>query len=190
MIIMLVIGLSAGAFTVRGLNQEQRNQLINYFNGFFQLYKNQKIEINQLIKISLIENFKLVLILWLLGATIVGIPFICVVIFLKGFIVGFSSGFIVSMLGSKGIVFSLLTLLPKEIIIIPCLITLCVNGINFSLNIIRSKSIKHFYKENLKTDFLAYCIVTMFFSGIVFLAVLLESYTTPIFVRIISEHLK
>ena len=33
---------------------------------------------------------------------------------------------------------------------------------NFSINIIKNKSIKHILKESLKTDFVAYCFVIIF----------------------------
>jgi stage II sporulation protein M len=44
-------------------------------------------------------------------------------------------------------IFTLLTLVPKELIIIPALIALGVNGINFSLKIIKNRSIKNISKD-------------------------------------------
>jgi len=134
----------------------------------------------------MVENAKIVLILLTLGVMIIGIPFIFAVIGIKGFIVGFSSGIIIKTLGFKGILFSLFALLPKEVLILPALIAIGVNGMNFSINIIKNKSIKHMFKENLKTDFFAYCFVTLFFSLFIILGTLVEAYITPVLIRIIS----
>ena len=126
-----VAGISAGAFTVNGLSPVQKKELNNYLHGFFQLFENQKVDGNEILRLSLIENMRQIAILWGLGVTIIGIPFIYILIGVRGFITGFTSGFIIEYLGLRGVLFSAITILPKELIIIPCLIALGVNGINF-----------------------------------------------------------
>lgn len=182
----LVAGISAGTFTVNGLSSIQREELTNYVQGFLSLMDNQIIDSNELLRLAIIENAKIVLILWILGVMIIGIPFIFFIIGIKGFILGFSSGIIIKTLGFKGIIFSLFALLSKEIFILPAIIAIGVNGMNFSINIIKNKSIKHMFKENLKTDFFAYCFVTLFFSLFIILGALIEAYITPVLIRIIS----
>lgn len=184
-----VTGVSAGAFTVNGLSSMQRTELINYFQGFLELFENQRVDSNEILKISLVDNTRLVALLWALGVTIIGIPLIYIFIGIRGFITGFTSGFIIDLLGLKGVVFTLFSILPKEVIIIPCVIALGVNAINFSMNIIRSRSNKQRSKDNLKTGFLGYCLVTAFFSCIIFCGALVESYITPICIRIITSKL-
>lgn len=187
LLMAFVVGVSAGAFTVNGLNSIQREELTNYFQGFLQLLDIQKVDSSELLSISLFENLKLVAILWVLGVSIIGIPFIYLLLSVKGFITGFCSGFIINVIGFKGILFTLFALLPKEIIVIPCLIALGVNGINFSLKIIKNKNIRHISKESLKSSFFQYCFVTMFFSCFIFIGVLVEAYITPVFIRMVSS---
>ena len=182
-----VTGVSAGAFTVNGLSSIQRTELTNYFQGFLELFENQRVDSNEILQISLVDNARLVAILWTLGVTIIGIPLIYLFVGVRGFITGFTSAFIIDLMGVKGVIFTLFSIVPKEIIIIPCVIALGVNGINFSLNIIRSKSIKRVNKENLRTGFLAYCLATAFFSCFIFGGILIESYITPICIRIITS---
>lgn len=186
LLLAFAVGVSAGAFTVNGLSAIQRDELSNYFQGFLQLLKNQKVDSSELLSLVLMENIKIVALLWVLGVTIIGIPFIFLLVGIKGFITGFSSGFIINAIGVKGILFTTFALLPKEIIIVPCLIALGVNGINFSLRIIKKRSIKHILKDNLKTNLLSYCFVTLFFSSFIFVGVLLEAYITPVFIRMIA----
>ncbi|MCR4435535.1 MAG: stage II sporulation protein M [Clostridiales bacterium] len=185
LLLVFIAGVSAGAFTVNGLSTIQREELANYFQGFLQLFDSQNMECGELLKVSILENARLVIALWVLGVTIIGIPFIYVLIGIRGFITGFTSGFIIETLGLKGVLFIFFALLPKEIVIIPFLIAMGVNGINFSLDIIKSKSIRHLSKESLKTNFLAYCMTTLFFTGFIFIGVLIEAYIIPVFIRII-----
>lgn len=187
LLMSFVLGVSAGAFTVNGLTSIQREELTNYFQGFLQLLDIQKVDSNELLSISIIENVKIIVILWVLGVSIIGIPFIFLFMTVKGFITGFCSGFIINVIGSKGVLFTLFALLPKEIIIIPCLIALGVNGINFSLKIIKSRNIKHLSRESLKASFFQYCFVTIFFSCFIFVGVLIEAYITPVFIRMVAS---
>ena len=55
LIMALVAGISAGAFTVNGLNSIQRDELSNYVYGFLKLLDNQIIDSNELLRITLIK---------------------------------------------------------------------------------------------------------------------------------------
>jgi stage II sporulation protein M len=186
LLLSFIIGVSAGAFTVNGLSATQKEEITNYFQGFLQLLDNQKIDSGEIIQVSAIENYKTVIVLWILGITIIGAPFIFLVIGIRGFITGFTSGFIIESLGIKGVIFIIFTIIPKELIVIPSIIALGVNGINFSLSIIKKKSIKQLSKESLKTNFLGYCIVTIILSCIIFSGILVEAYVSPVFTRMIA----
>jgi len=181
-----VAGVSAGAFTVNGLSTLQSEELIHYFQGFLHLMDKQKLNSNEIFILSLQNNVKIIILLWVLGVTIIGIPFIFLLIVTRGFITGFTSGFIIKILGLKGAIFNLFAIFPKEFIIIPCIIALGVNGINFSLNITKSKSIKQVLKYNLKADFLSYSMTTIFFSILIIGGLLIEAYIVPVFIRIIT----
>jgi stage II sporulation protein M len=186
LLVAFVIGVCAGAFTVNGLSTAQKDELSNYFQGFLGLLNNQSVDSSELFSAALIENLKIVAALWVLGVTIIGIPFIYLLIGIKGFITGFSSGFIISSIGMKGVLFTIFALLPKEIILVPCLIALGVNGINFSLKIIKNRTDGHILKDSLKSNLLSYCFVTVFFSSFILIAILLETYIVPVLIRIIA----
>ena len=181
-----VIGVSAGAFTVNGLSTAQNEELSNYFHGFLKLLDKQDINGVELLKAGLADNLKIILVLWGLGVTIIGIPFIYVIVGIRGFITGFTSGFIIKVLGAKGMLFVSLSLLPKEMIIVPAIIAMGVSGINFSLTIIKNKSLRHLSRENLKTNFVAYCFVTLLFCSVILVGITIDMYMTPVFIRMIS----
>lgn len=183
---IFIVGVSAGAFTVNGLSTLQNEELSNYLQGFFEIVEKQRFNSNELLMISFQENIKAVALLWVLGVTIIGIPFIYLLVLVKGFIIGFSSGFIIKAMGGKGILFTFLTILPKEIILIPSIIALSVNGVNFSLNMIKSKSIKQILNQNLRMEIVRYTLFTLFFSVFVFFSSVIETYIIPVFIRIIT----
>lgn len=185
LLMAFILGVSAGAFTVNGLSTMQQDELSNYFQGFMQLFNNQNMKSSDLFSIALLENVKLIGLLWILGVSIIGLPFIFLIMGVRGFITGFSSGFIIRALGMKGLLFSGFALLPKEIIIVPCLIAIGVNGINFSMRITKNKSIEGIQKSSLKTAFVTYCLVTVLFTCIILAGILFDAYITPILLRMV-----
>ncbi len=189
LLLAFILGVSAGAFTVNGLSTMQRDELSNYLQGFLQLFNNQNVKSSELFSIGLVENLKIIGLLWILGVTIIGIPFIFIIMGVRGFVTGFSSGFIINAMGMKGLLFSGVALLPKEIIIIPCLICIGVNGINFSMRIAKNKNTQEIQKSSLKSAFLSYCLITLLFSCIAVAGILFDAYVIPVLIRMITPSL-
>ncbi len=185
LLMTFMLGICAGAFTVNGLSTMQMDELSNYFQGFIQLFNNENMKSSDLFSIALLENLKLIGLLWILGVSIIGLPFIFLILGVKGFITGFSSGFIIRVLGMKGLLFSGFALLPKEIIIVPCLIAIGVNGINFSIRIAKNKLPEGIQKSSLKTAFVTYCLITILFTCIILAGLLFDAYIIPILLRMI-----
>lgn len=183
LIAMFTFGLVLGAFRVNGLDESQKTELENYLNGFFHLLQTQKIDNLEIFKHSLFENLKIILLLWISGATVIGIPFIIAVICIKGFITGFCVGFIINTFGPYGILFSSIAVFAKEIFIIPFYISLGVNGFNFSINMLRNKSKKSISRNSLKARFGAYCFTSSVFTCFILIGVLIETYVIPIFLE-------
>lgn len=180
-----ILGTGFGAFTVNGLSSIQRYELDNYMQGFFEMLDSQTIDCAGLLRTSLIYNGKMALIIWLLGAAVIGIPFIFAVAGIRGFINGFTAGYFVRLMGIKGILLIASVILLKEIIIVPSLLAMGVNGVNFSQNIIKRK--KSFPgKESFLTSFAAYCAAAVLCGGVLTVGVLVEAYIVPVLIRIIT----
>ncbi|HOA55931.1 MAG TPA: stage II sporulation protein M [Clostridiales bacterium] len=186
LLLAFIFGVIVGAFTVNGLSAMQRDELSNYLQGFLQLFHNQNVNGAELFSMGLVENFKLIALLWVLGVTIIGIPFIFLVMSVRGFVTGFTSGFIINALGMEGILLAGFALFPKEIIIIPCLIGIGVNGINFSMRLAKNKTAQEQQKPGLKSAFLSYCLTSLLFTCITVIGVIIDAYVTPVLIRMIA----
>jgi len=182
--IAFVVGVSAGAFTVNGLSNLQRQQLSHYLSNFFSLMDKQPFIPGDIFKLSLTQNIKIIGVMMLLGLSIIGAPFIFVVVCIRGFITGFTAGFIIQTYNIKGMIFILISVVPKELIIVPAFIAIGVNGINFSLDIINKRTSMKSLGTSYKSNIASYCFVTLFYSAFIILGIIIESYILPIIVRI------
>lgn len=115
--IIFIIGVMAGVILINNSNEQSKAEINGYINGFVDTIKNNQYEVDKmkLVKISIIENLKLVLFIWLAGTTIIGIPLIYVITSYKGFCVGYTISAIISSLGfgKRHTFFHLLTIFTK-----------------------------------------------------------------------------
>lgn len=188
MLVFLIIGIVVGAITIKMLNIDQKNKILSFFNSFFVLMNGNEIDNLMLFKESIKNNFRTVLIIWLTGAIIIGIPIIPVIVLLRGFALGFTVGFLVNEFGAKGFLFSVLAIMPQNLFIIPGIISISSIGINFSLSNVRGNKIKSNY-NNLFSNFINYSTLIFLFSLVIFIGSLVEAYVTPIFMRLITDYI-
>lgn len=182
------VGVAAGAFTVRALDDVQKQALIKYLQGFFQILTSKNIDSSAVLIQSIKNNIQTVFVIWILGITVIGIPVTILIIGIRGFIIGFTVGFLINGLGSKGLIFTLLAILPQNIIIIPCLIAISVVSLSFSLMIIKNKMAKR-WTNNYWQKFLSYSILIIALFVTTILGSLIEAYIVPVFIRLISTYL-
>lgn len=171
--IVFMIGTTSGAFTVNNLKDVQKEELINYLTKFHQIKNSVDISTVSIFKQSLLNNFQTVFILWVLGATIIGIPLIFIVIFARGFVLGFSLSILISEYKFKGILVILASVLPQNIFIILGIIFISATSINFSLYILKNRKSGI---NDLISQFISYTFVV--YSGflVIILGSLIESY--------------
>src|SRR5690625_2435417 len=117
---LFLIGIIFGAIVVNSMTFIQKQDLYFHLERFLnQLNGELTFENIDILKRSFFYHVKYLLLLFLLGLTIIGLPIIWVLIFIKGLVVGFSVGFIVNQLGLNGLLIATLSIAPQNIIIIP-----------------------------------------------------------------------
>jgi len=180
-VIIFSIGISFGAYWVNNLTIETRDLLSRYIYGFFSLIPVNELDNLSILKASFINNVLSLVLLLILGLTYAGVVFSPLYIIFKGFCFGFSVGFLVESFGRKGLIFSIVSLLPHSIISIPGTIFLCVVSIQYSLYILKNRKEKRY--ENKRQSFINYLFSFMLGAAMIMLASLVESYITPIFIK-------
>jgi stage II sporulation protein M len=185
-LVFFVGGVAAGAFTVDALTLTQREELVSYFQGFFNVLDNEPVPSAAVFRQSLTNNLQIVLLVWILGITVIGIPVILLLVGLKGFIIGFSVGFLAEEMGFKGLFFALIAILPQNILIVPCFITAGVLSIAFSITLIKRRKARH--KKSLTSEFLVYSMNMAAILLVIIVGALVEGYITPVFMKMFANY--
>lgn len=183
-----MIGISTGAITIKVLSLTQKKELISFLDSFFKILNENNISSVALLKQSLLNNLQTVLLIWFLGVIVIGIPIVMGVLVLRGFVVGFTVGFLIESFGFKGFIFAFCAVLPQNIFIIPCLLILSVISIKFSITILKNK-FKKTVQYNFVNRLTKYTVSMAMVSIIIIIGSVVEAYITPIFMRLISVYL-
>src|SRR5574344_2531769 len=93
LLFLLIISLIAflfGCFFITILNNSDQELIREYIGKFLTDIYDNKINYIETLKTSLASNIFLVVIVWLLGLSVIGIPIILFIYFFKAFTLGFS----------------------------------------------------------------------------------------------------
>jgi len=187
MILIFVIGIVVGALAVKILPDEQKTELINYLRIFFTGLAQGTDEVassETMIGVVMFNNAKTVVLMWILGFTIVGIPFVLFILFTRGFIIGFTVGFLVNEYVMKGLLFAFASVLPHNLFAVPAILVLSVSATTFSLMLLRRKT---YGKVNIWYEAIRYSILCMIILAIMLFAALLEVYISPVFMKLAAS---
>lgn len=176
--VLLVMGIVFGALMVNALSLGQKEEMARHVNSFLQI-ANQGSEFGG--TNTLWDSFSLHLkwigLIWILGLSVVGLPLIFVLDFLKGVLVGFSVGYLVGQLSWKGMLLAFVSIAPQNLIIIPALVLCSVGACAFSIYMVRNRFMQK--RGALYPAFMKYTTMTIGMAVLLFLVALFEAYLSP-----------
>ena len=178
MIILFLTGIIFGAVIVNSMGFIQKQDLFFYLERFFgQITEGVSIDKIDILWQSFTYHAKYLLLLCILGLSVIGLPLVWVLIFVKGLVIGFSVGFIVNQLGLQGLLLASLSIAPQNILVIPIYITAGSISMIFSLTLIN----KLFSRKNhqlLLQPLAKYSIIFVILLVVSFAAALVEAYVS------------
>ena len=182
---ILIISLISGIlfiFIISKENKEQVNELI--INFFKNINNKEGLDYTNALINSLINNIFIVIFLFLLGLSIIGLPIIFIIFIIKSFIVGFSISAIMSNFGISGIIKALLYIFPHQIISLFLILIMCIFSVSFSINLFKHLFLK--ISINFKELMDKYLKVYLIIVGLYILLSLYEAYIASYLLRLFS----
>ncbi len=185
MTLIFVIGVAVGALAVKTLPEDQKLELINYLKVFFQglVQGPGSVDTPALFTTVALSSVKTIGLIWLLGFTVVGIPFVLFIVFTRGFVIGFTVGFLVNEYIMKGLVFALASVLPHNFFAVPALLAAGVAATSFSLLLVRRKQRA---KVNLLYESVGYTVFCLLMLALMLAAAVIEVYISPVFMKLVA----
>ena len=183
-LIMFCLGISFGLYTVKYMGASDRNDLTNYFFSFTNNVGSEPINYGRLLFEVIKKNIIILIPIFVLGLTFFGAPIILILDLLKGFTLGYTFSFMVTTFEGKGLGLALVSIIPQNIIYIPCFIALSVISLSMSTEKFK---IRYFKYGNIKTSFLGDVLNKLVMIIILFaIGILIETYISPSLIKFVA----
>lgn len=182
-IIIFGVGVFFGAASVNNLSQEHISQLTGIIDKFLASTPDLHSVPVEIIKPALRDNLMAWGVLYFLGLTIIGIPMVLVLIFMRGFTLGFTISFLATQKSSIGTLLSITSILPHNLLLLPALFVSAVAAISFSILLLQ-----RFFDTKVRVwpGFLGYSVVMILTGLLISFAAVIEAFVTPWLTRMAS----
>ncbi len=181
-LILFLMGVIFGTFAVNRIGYTQQEFLFFYFQSFIEDIKAEQLVTGaEAILQAFMKHAIYMGLIWLLGPTLIGLPGVILLLFLKGTFIGFTVGFLVQQLGLNGFFLALLTVTPQNLIIVPLYLFVSVMSISFSLKLLGlvTKVTRHFQPFQLGRYIALFGWVSLLILG----TSVYEAYVSPLFMK-------
>lgn len=182
LIVITLIGILSGIIFIFFISNADKLLIKDELNTFLLNIKNNNLDYYSSFFQSFSSNFIYLIIIWLLGISIIGIPIIIFLLFFKGFIFGFGISSVISNFGLKGIGLSLGYQSPHLLIMLLIFLLISFYAINFSVKLFRIL----FLKDNINLSpyfkkYIQILIISLVFSLI---CSIMETFLSPILINL------
>lgn len=181
MTIITIISLILGTLFISILSKDNKELITSNVIDFFSAIKSNNLNYNQILVKSLTNNLLLNIIIWLLGISIIGIPIVIILLFIKSFILSFTFTSIIYTYKYKGIISAI-------IYVIPHIINLLLSFVLIYYSITFSKSLfnylfkkKECNRKELVNRYLKLLTISTF---LFIISSIIETYIIPILIRL------
>lgn len=177
--VLLFAGAIFGSLLVQSLQLEQREQLAAALTQYLQwIGVDSQLDGTAALFWSVFaKHLQWIIIIFICGLTIIGIPFIIIINFLKGFMIGFSISMMVQQFGIEGLVLALVSFVPQNLFVIPALIILSGAAIGYSGFLVKNRLLKH--SGNLGAATMNYSSLAITILLVCSVSALIEAFLSP-----------
>lgn len=185
--IIAVIGIISGSIFVIIINKNDKKMMIDSINNLFNKIKESNFDFLSIFKNTILNNFIISFIIWIIGISVIGIVVTILLVFYKCFILSFTISSIIYVYSFKGIILSIIYIFPHMIVNI--LTFLYISSYSIKLSIILTKTILKRENLNFKQFLNNYLKVLLISIVILFLSSIYESIIMPYILKSIIRFL-
>jgi len=178
---IMILGILSGSIFLMISSESDKSSVISQIENFFVNVSANSIDSGLALKNSLIINYIFIISIFILGVSMIGIIVGIFLLYLKGFLVGFSLASIFLTYKYKGILAGILYAFPSQILNIILVILITIYSIMFSKHLFRVITSKKSLNSRIMLK--KYLIIFVFCVILSFVSSLLEVYLFPSLLR-------
>jgi len=185
-LLLFALGLALGVFGAQRLHGDQVQELGMFLDRFMIQAGTMEIDAIKALQDFFYRHVVVIVAVYLLGITVIGIPVILGIIVARGFVLGYTISFLAGTRGAQGIALICAAVLPQNLILIPAFLLAGVAALSFAVLLIRR------FNNSAITiwpSFVGYSGLAIVVLLCVAAAGLVEVYLTPHLVRLAANYI-
>ena len=183
---VLFLGVITGAIFANIIDLNDKKLVLDKIQLFISNINNREINSLLAFKNSIITNLSYSLIIWILGLTIIGIIFNIFLLYIKGFIFGFSLSAFILTYSYKGIILSILYTFFGQVLNLIVVMILSIYSIMFTTTFIKNL-LHNKNNNNIQKLFKNYSIIFLITIILSLISSVSEAFLFPTLIRIIIK---
>lgn len=177
--VLFIVGAVFGVLLVHALTFEQQQDLAGRLGLFLASAADPPgMSPGQAFRDNLLFYGKWLVLIWLFGLSVIGLPAVLLLDFLKGVLLGFALGLLTQELAWGGVLVFFAAVAPHNIMVVPALAVASVSAVKFAHFVVRERLLRR--RGSLLPPFLAHTAAALLMLGVLCLAALLEAYLSPL----------
>ena len=188
LLLVFIIGVVFGSIFITILDEPDKNSVISQIASFFDQIKANKIDYLGVLKNSVTSNLLYIAFIWILGISIIGIPIIIIMLFLKGFMIGFSIAAIIAKYKIIGILGSFTYIFPHIILSVLVIFMMSYYALKLSFSLL--KAVIERKSINFSEIINRYSLVMLMSVIIMVVASLIETFISPYIMKLFVMFIK
>lgn len=174
--ILFLMGIVFGVLAAGVIAPDQQQYLMNYIDQG--LHSDISLPNSFYTRQVVFSHIQTIFFLFFMGISVIGVPLALLLIFTRGFILGFSIAFLFKTMGFKGFIITVAGVLPHNLLIIPALFLMLVAIIDCAAALTKLRFSKHPVSVGAE---LTRCVaITLFVLVVMIIAGLIQGYVTPL----------
>ena len=178
---IMILGILSGSIFLMISSETDKSSVVSQIQNFFVNVGNNNINSGLALRNSLIINYIFILGVFILGFSMIGVVVGIFLLYLKGFLVGFSLSSIFLTYKYKGILAGVIYMIPSQVINILLVILITIYSIMFSRHLFRVITSKKSFSSRIMLK--KYLIIFLFCIILSFISSVLEVYVFPSLLR-------
>ena len=179
----LAIGVLFGVLAIGTLTPADKLSMLAYLRHFIAV-ETSAPTYRGIFQPALANNLKLLGLLYLLGVSVAGMPLVLIALFFRGFVLGFSTAFILASLQWQGLGLALVAIVLQNLFIVPAVVIVAGVALGFSWQLISVKG--RAARTSLSQRFAGFTTLVLAMGLVVLVGTVLEAYAGPFLMHLLS----
>ncbi len=180
LMVIAILSIIIGILYISILNTSNIEKIKKSLQLFFKGIN--KLDYTKAIINCITSNLFYLVLVWILGISIIGVPIILFLLFFKGFIFGFNFSSIITNYGLKGVLPGIFYQLPHQLLLLIFFVMISFYAINFSVRLFRVLFLKE--SINLTQCFKRYNQIGIICVIGILLCSIFETFVMPILMNL------